>query len=461
MIKFNEMLYNASPAWVQDILVSAYGYKLYRKRYSGPVFDQVKRDIERLNAMSAMEQNTFQAERLHEMIKHCRRYVPYYSKLLADLSLTEHDFTDPYHIKKLPILDKQPIRETPELFRARGATPYMVQNTSGSTGTPLSLWVDEYTYKLAMALLIDHEERHGVKFGAKRATFAGRMIQPIDQQKPPFSRFNKAENQRLFSAYHISHSTFPFYDQELARFEPEEIIGYPSAIFDIATQYQSNSKTPAYQPKAIITNSETLLDWQRSTIESVFDCKVYDYYGTAEYVTFAGQCDHGNYHFHPLIGLTEINPQNEMEGFEPDQGHIVATSLTNFVMPLLRYRIGDTAKFTSGQCACGNQSVSTRHIFGRIDDVIQTVDGRKIGRIDHIFKGVKNIKEAQVVQTSLFECIIKVVPGNCQYENELKTIEENFSTRIGDTIKIKFEVVDEIQRGANGKFRSVIGLKND
>ena len=273
MVGFAARLYSASPVWLQHVLISGYGYKLYRKRYTGTIYDQVRRDIERLNLMSAAEQRAFQAERLHEMIKHCRANVPYYGTLLADLGLTEQDFTDISHLNKLPILDKQQIRETPERFRAKGTTPYMIQNTSGSTGTPLSLWVDEYTYKLAMALLIDHEERQGVTFGAKRATFAGRMIQPVENMNPPFSRFNRAENQRLFSSYHINRKTFPYYDKELARFEPEEIIGYPSAIYDLATQYQSINKTPSFQLKSIVTNSETLLAlrsflWKSSIIRT-------------------------------------------------------------------------------------------------------------------------------------------------------------------------------------------------
>lgn len=451
---FSEYFYNTSPIFLQNLLVSVYGYKLYRKRYKGKIFNKVRCDIERTNAMSANEQNEFQAERLHEMIKHCRVNVPYYKNLLAELDLTEQDFTETNHLTKLPILNKKQIRETPELFQAKGTKPYMIQKTSGSTGTPLSLWVDEYTYKLAMALLIDHEERHGVAFGARRATFAGRMIQPISNMSPPFSRLNLAENQRLYSAYHINSDTFPHYDRDLQKFQAEEFIGYPSAIYDMAMQYKRHNIKPKFQPNAIITNSETLLEWQRDTIESVFNCKIYDYYGTAEYVTFAGQCTQGNYHFNPLIGITEVVRQEESENGNIGQDRIIASTLTNTIMPLLRYQIGDTASQLQSQCGCFQLNKNVCKIFGREDDVIETSDGRNIGRIGQIFQGLSGIKEAQVVQSRPGQATIKIVRDHTKSDNP-ELLNRNAKLRLGRDFSISVKYVKYIPRGKNGKFKFI------
>jgi phenylacetate-CoA ligase len=215
----------------------------------------------------------------------------------------------------------------------------MLQHTSGSTGTPLALEVDEYTYKLAMALLVDHEEAHGVPFGAPRATFAGRMVQPANKLTPPFARYNRAENQMLFSSYHLNSDTFKWYANELERFSPWELIGYPSAISDLASYYLNSGTKVRYFPKAVITNSETLLEWQKENIERAFNCRVYDYYGTAEYVLFAGQEAVGQYRLNPVIGITEV--LND-DGQPASEGRLIATTLTNRAMPLLRYEIGDS-----------------------------------------------------------------------------------------------------------------------
>lgn len=453
----SQKIYDTSPVWLQNLLVSAYGFHLYRKRYVGPVYHQAKALIERVNSMSLAEQRAYQGEQLHAIIRHSRANVPYYGRLLADLGLTEQDFTEPEHVKKLPILTKQQLLKNPDDFKSRGSRPYMVQHTSGSTGTPLSLWVDEFTYKLAMALLIDHEERHGVQFGERRATFAGRMIQPIDKMKPPFSRYNRAENQRIFSAYHLNAETFPYYLTELEKFEPKEIIGYPSAIHELATLYQESGRKPAFKPTAIITNSETLLDWQRNTIESVFSCPVRDYYGTAEYVTFASQCDSLSYHFNSSIGITELSRDKHTFG---ETGRLTASTLTNKAMPLIRYDLGDIAKLPAEEeCTCGNSQFHTNQIIGRIDDYLLASDGRRIGRIDHIFKGLSNIKEAQVEQLEIDKFKVALVLIDNRVPVERSLLIENLKKRLGENIEVKVVETNYIQRGKNGKFKSVIGLQ--
>jgi len=446
-----EAIYYRSPVFLQNILVSAYGYKLYHERYSGSRSREILEQVRRCRSWSSAEVEAHQSERLHKMVKHCRSNIPYYQQQFAEYGLHENDITATEHITRLPILDKQTLRAQSDLFKQPGAKPFMLQHTSGSTGTPLTLMVNEETYKLAMALLVDHEEHHGVAFGMKRATFAGRMIQPANNMTPPFARMNWAENQKLFSSYHLNSQTFPWYQAELDRFQPAEIIGYPSAICDLAAQYKEAGISPAFRPKAIVTNSETLLEWQRAIIEEVFDCRVADYYGTAEYVLFAGQDKNGSYRLNPLIGVTELQEHSD----DRTTGRLIATSLTNTTMPLLRYDLGDTAESHTGS-HLGAVVQQLKTIEGRIDDYIQTPDGRKIGRIDHIFKGVKGISEAQAIQDDWDHCTIKLINSSALPEAEMEALKNNFSARTGGKLRLTVEIVTSIPRGPNGKFKSVL-----
>lgn len=454
MSSISEWLYDSSPAWFQSVLVSAYGYKLYRKRYSG-LYSKVLSEICESRQWSKEQISQHQNESFFDLVKHCRQHIPYYQLLFSEYGFSESNFTSISDITKLPVLSKQTLRDNAQLFQWHGTTPYMVQHTSGSTGTPLSLWTDEYTYKMAMALLVGHEELHGVPFGARRATFAGRMLQSVNNNSPPFSRYNRAENQRLFSSYHINSNNFSHYKKELNAFSPEELIGYPSAIYELACQFELASESPSFQPRAIVTNSETLTDWQRPVIERVFRCPVWDYYGTAEYILFASQCNDGSYHINPLIGIVETvdhkdNPVSNVAG------EVVATTLTNKSMPLLRYKIGDRAVLSDSDCKCGDYSRFFTQIEGRNDDVIITSDGRRIGRIDHIFKGLNAIKEAQVIQDRVGHCLIKVVKSQGGCEIDETTLLSNMTGRTGSGMEVDIQYVDKIERGANGKFKSVI-----
>lgn len=449
-----ENIYYSSPVWVQNALVSALGYRLYRKRYSG-CFHQIRALLSEARQWTESQRLTYQNEKLYEMVRFCRHNVPYYQKLFAEHGLHEQDITHVGDLHKIPVLNKDTLRQAPDEFRAAGSKPFILQNTSGSTGTPLTLAVDETTYKMAMALVVDHEEFHGVPFGARRATFAGRMVQRANDLSPPFWRFNRAENQRLYSSYHLNKDTFPFYREDLDSFAPLELIGYPSAISDIAGYYETTDTRPRFKPKAIITNSETLLSWQRERIENVFQCPVRDYYGTAEYVVFAGQDEDGRYQINPTLGLTEVLTSESNKR----QGDIIATSLTNHCMPLLRYRVGDSATLVDDNEGEGYVHTVLAGINGRLDDYIETPDGRRIGRIDHIFKGLSGIKEAQVIQESQAQCTILIVKDTEGSFVDEQILQDNFHTRTGPEVKLFIKYVPEIPRSANGKFKSVVRSK--
>jgi phenylacetate-CoA ligase len=446
--RVDQLVYDASPSLIRNILVTIQGYRFYRKRYTG-CYKSILGEVRDSRRWTSEQVQSYQNEKLHLITKHCRHNIPYYQQLFGDYDYHENDFTSVSDITKLPILTKEILRKEEAKIKAQNVKPFFIQHTSGSTGSPLEIWVDEVTYKMAMALLVDHEENHGVRFGDRRATFAGRMIKPSAEMSAPYSFFNKAENQRIFSSYHLNDNTFDAYSKELESFDPIEIIGYPSAIYDLSRRYLKSNKSPKFKPKAIITNSETLLVWQKETIETVFDCEVYDYYGTAEYIVFAGQSSDKSYRLNPLIGITELLPNS----YSSESKRLVATTLTNEVMPLLRYETGD-------QCVIDDRYSSAEQIIksfvGRLDDYVTTKDGRKIGRLDHIFKGMKDVHEAQIIQNSIYNFTINLVCDPLKL-NELKNeIEENLKARIGSEIDVTIQSTRAINRAANGKFRSVI-----
>lgn len=450
MNDFIDIIYHRSPVWVQNILVSAYGYSLFRKRYSG-IFRDIESKLQLFSSLKPDDIDRYQNEQLCKMVEYCLENIPFYKRLFADYGFNKDSITSVDDLKKLPILEKNTVRKNSDLFRpSSGAAPYFTQHTSGSTGTPLIIDLDEMTYKLAMALLVNHERNHGINFGDRKATFAGRMIQRPEVSKPPFSRFNKSENQRIFSSYHLSSRNFQWYRKQLSEFKPVEIIGYPSAICELANLYREADVKPDYPVKAVITNSETLLSWQRETIESVFDSKVFDYYGTAEYLVFAGQSTDGLYYSNPMLGITEVISERKNN----PEGKIIASTLTNTAMPLIRYDTGDTAE-TAYDSSSSQGSPVLRSIVGRKDDFIETKDGRRIGRIDHIFKGVTGLIEAQVIQEKPGQAVIRLVTDSPGGFDE-SVIVRNLQNRVGKDFQIQLVYVDRIARGANGKFKSVV-----
>src|SRR5262249_32972322 len=150
-----------------------------------------------------------------------------------------------------------------------------------------------------------------------------------------------------------------------------------------------------------ISNAEPLFDYQRAVIEQAFQCPVRETYGMAEIVSAASECEAGRLHAWPEAGILEtINHAGNIVHDEP--GEFVCTGLLNEDMPLVRYRVGDRGAIEeNARCECERTLPVFAAIEGRIDDTLYTTDGRRIGRLDTVFKSELPIKEAQIVQETL------------------------------------------------------------
>jgi phenylacetate-CoA ligase len=205
-----------------------------------------------------------------------------------------------------------------------------------------------------------------------------------------------------------------------------------------------------------VTNAEPVLEHQRQTIAEAFHCPVRETYGMSEIVTAAGECEHGRLHQWPEVGVTEqlsAHPGREAT----TTGDLICTGLLNADMPLIRYRVGDrvTIDTTSGPCECGRGLPIIGRIEGRVDDVLITRDGRRIGRLDPVFKGNLPIREAQIIQETLDHVRVKYVRAPGCTGAAAEAIVARLKDRMG-TVNVIMEEVDFIPRSANGKFRAVI-----
>lgn len=213
-------------------------------------------------------------------------------------------------------------------------------------------------------------------------------------------------------------------------------------------------------PKAIITSSETLLEHQRRTIEAVFRCPVADQYGCAEQVVFVSQCEKGTYHVHPEFGVVEFLREDGSEATPGEPARLICTGFTNLAMPLMRYEIGDVGVRSEEDCMCGRSFPIIKQIIGRMDDTLITRDGRRIGRLDPVFKGLQSVKEAQIVQEDYDHLSLLIVPGREFQMRHAQTVVSELQKRMGSQVDVRVKLVDEITRTASGKFRAVISKVN-
>lgn len=446
-------LYHAMPAWMRDVAASAHGWRLERWRYGRETERLVEEALER-ESWTADQWKAWQEERLARLLDRAARQVPYYRSMWAERRI-RGDSGNWERLENWPVLEKEALRRQPEAFVAEDCDRrrMMEEHTSGTSGTPLRLWHSRRALRAWYALFEARWRRwHGVSRRDRWAILGGQLVAPVERRTPPFWVHNRAMRQLYLSSYHLAPQWIGHYVRELRRFRPVYLWGYSSALYTLA-QECLRLGVRDLRFRVVLTNAEPLFAHQREVIEEAFDAPVRETYGMSENVAAAGECEEGRMHWFPDAGVVEV-----VERDESGTGELVATGLLDEDMPLVRYRVGDRVKPApeGERCACGRGLPLLERIEGRLDDVIVTPDGRRVGRMDPVFKADLSIREAQIVQEALDVVRVRVVPGAEYGVRQEEDLKRRVSLRLGECVRVEVERVKEIERGAGGKFRAVI-----
>jgi phenylacetate-CoA ligase len=230
--------------------------------------------------------------------------------------------------------------------------------------------------------------------------------------------------------------------------------GYPSALHLISTTMIEEGRClPKGRLKAVFTSSESLLAHQRETIESAFSAPVRDHYASAEHVVSMTSCAENRLHVDMEFGIVEVEATEETADWV--RGPIIVTGLGRPVAPMIRYRIGDIGIRSKHSCPCSRPGETFLDIDGRIEDYVLTNEGRLVGRLDHAFKGRFDVAEAQILQEKHGALTIKVVPSSSYNSGSEASLRRGMRKLVGSSMHIDIELVDQIGREPNGKFRAV------
>lgn len=450
---FNLPIYHCAPIPIQNLMISMRAI-LRNVLREGSTFQTILKEVEKTQWFGKKELEDYQLKKIRSMIKYAANKVPYYRRLFQQLSLKIDDFNEINDLKKIPFLEKEDIIYNSDDLVADNLIEFKIKGcTSGTTGTPLTIFHNLYSVIREHAFNWRQLHWAGYLKGQRRAWIRGDMIVSFEKNDAPYWRFNHIDNTLMMSSYHLSEDSAPEYITALESFDPLLIQAYPSSIAYLA-RYLDNSGRDykGLSLRAIVTSSETLLDDQKEVIERRMNCRCFDSYGHYERAAAIHTCEEGNYHINSDYGLIELFPDTN------GTAEIIATGFGNRVMPLLRYKTGDriVPADSARKCRCGRKLPLVERILGRMDDSIKTIEGRSVVRLAHIYKGVKNVMEAQIVQNSLNRIQILIVPyGSFDMQDE-KQLRLNVQQRLGKNMGIDIKLVPKISRSRNGKLRNII-----
>lgn len=396
----------------------------------------------------------WQDAKVRETVRLAYEETDFYRALYDSAGVKPADIQTTADLLKLPVVTKDMLRPVyPQGCTRKSVTRFTEISTSGSTGAPFKVRVDSESMSAARALMF------------MRAQFSGWQIgDPYLQTGMTLERGAvRAVKDRILGCHYVS--AFDLSDAVLDRYldlirtrKLRYAVGYAASMYMLAKR--ASEVQPDLTLDGVVSWGDNVFPEYRRTIETQFRCRVTDTYGCSEGIQIAAQCGepHGGYHmFAPHVFVELLNEGRPAQANET--GEVFLTRLNPGAMPMIRYRIGDLARFSDVKnCACGRHWPMLQGVDGRSTDVVLTPRGNRL--IVHFFTGLfeyaRTIQSFQVIQERIDSITVKVVPNGTFDEAEWAGLLRQIA-QLGDPdLRVQLELVKEIPLEKSNKRRFVI-----
>ncbi len=442
-------IYCKSPIFLQNIFTSLKGYKNSSIRYTGQ-YDSALQEYQSFDYGNIEKLKEYQNQRVKELVSYAFAKSPFYKEFYKGIDIDSICTVE--DLKKLPILEKELVRQNIDKLYAIPESEASVSNTSGTTGKSMKFYNAKFDIQRRMAYLDHFKMQHGfVHRKMKKASFTSSKVIPPNQKSNIYWRDNISVKQRIYSGFHCKGDRVKYYVENLNKYKPQAIDGYPSAIYAVAKYIVDNNVKMSFTPIAIFPTAEPLYPHYKELIEKAFGCPVRDQYASSEGAPFITECKCGKLHYCMNTGVIEF----------AEDGEMIVTCFETHGTPLIRYKIGDKAflsKETSCECGCVMPIVE--RIEGRTLDFLYNQEKEKVTPVYLSLVSadfLNSMKAMQFVQNDLYSVDVYVEVDKSLYNESMnQIIVDKLHYTLGPKMDVRVHAVDEIKKDASGKFRFIV-----
>jgi len=447
-----ENVYVKMPRSLRHLAINVEGWRINRSRYNRGFWNTLL-EVERRIRYSEADLKAYRDRRLNAFVKHSAETVPYYRRKFNELGIAPDSIRTVEDLACLPIVSKSEVKQHIQSMRSEAVSDRdcIMAHTSGTTGAGLRFATTIEANHELWAVWWRSRRWHGLQPRTWCGYFGGRPVVPSSLKLPPFWLYNYPGRQILFSTYHLNIDTVKSYVEELGQSQPPWLHGYPSALALLGHLMLETGVVLDYQVSWITVSSETLLPQQIEVIKKAFGISPIQDYGLTEAVACASECEMGNLHVDEDFAAVEFIPDQVSGAYR-----IVGTNFSNFATPFLRYDTGDLVFLSDTDCACGRPGGLISHIDGRQEDYIILSNGMWVGRMDHIFKDMTGVREAQIYQKVPGEIVLRISRSGSYSPFDEKKLNGEIKKRFGKELKASVKYVEKLPRSKNGKLRFVV-----
>ena len=388
-----------------------------------------------------------QLDLLQATLRHAFDTVPYYSRTWTAAGVHPSDVKSLDDLRHFPMVTKADIRAAGDelLSTAVDRGSLRVKTTSGSTGVPLTIYLDERGAQWKTACTIRADQWCGYRLGQRVAKVWG---------NPEYRHYglrgrlvNHFVDRAVYlDTVHVTDDRLRAFVAAIRRRRPGLLFGHAHSLYLVACALKKAGVADV-RPNGIVSTAMPLYAWQRTVIEEVFGVPATNRYGCEEVSLIACECEkHRGLHVAAESVFTEVGPG----------GKLLVTDLSNAAMPLIRYQIGDVVTASDRACECGRGLPLLETVEGRDADFVVTPSGALISGIsltENFALHIRGAAQVQIVQEAVTFLRIRMVTDPGFTDASRRQIAALVRDTFGPAMRHEVEVVDAIEQEPSGKYR--------
>jgi phenylacetate-CoA ligase len=363
-------------------------------------------------------------------------------------------------LERLPPLSRDDLRHLTQLTIPRLGRPstHVVRQTAGSSGVPVRVFADHAAQAALLAARWRCLAWYGISPGDREARVWGRSLTTSERRKERIK--DELLNRHRVGGNEVDSDAIDATLTRLARSGAQYMYGYASLILLIANKLEQRPELRRrIELQAAIVTAEPSKPHERTSAAEILGCPIAEEFGNSELDIVSFTCPAGSHHLQVENMLVEEWPGSENEHGVPE---ILLTDLENKLMPILRYQIGDRAKFASAPCSCGRTLPVVERLSGRAhkQSFIVAPDGRRVNSyvfdyfVDALVAAGLDLRQVQATQVSHrridLHLILPDAPG--AREQARMILERQLLPLMGNGIEVALSFPDQIGRADGRKY---------
>jgi phenylacetate-CoA ligase len=322
--------------------------------------DRYIRELSEWDTLDAAALENMKRTKLLDMLSFAYEHVPFYSTGPWKKAVKDR----PERLESWPVLPRGTLLDRPEMLIRRGNRHGLfARRSSASTGVPVKVYWNLEGLARSWAAEYQPMSWYRIPIGVRTLRMWG--------------------SSRALEAWVLNRHFVPAHDLTPERLEravryletrkPPLIWGTPSAVSELARHVRARGASSGPLVPYVKVGGEQLYAFQREEIEYNLGARLIEAYGCTEVGSIASECPHGSMHI-----LANVHVEIFRDGAPVpagEFGEIVATTLINTAMPLVRVRIGDMGRISPEPCRCGRPQPVLTELRGRSADLLLATDG--------------------------------------------------------------------------------------